>query len=249
MLTSVDRLCPLLGLQADRRTAIDGVDGGHRCHAEPTPIPLERQLQARLCLTDTYERCERYLAHVARRGGLRPGRSGLGDGLVSTRMVLAPEPVWRGIAGQARRARSGPVALIGAGAAVAVGIGGVALASGMLDGFRDPGATAELGLRATDRPSATASPSPTVTPAPSESTAPSATPVPTPVPTAVPTPVPTPVPTVAPAPPQQQTYTVQQGDTLAAIAQQFGTTVEALQTANGIEDPNEIVIGQVLVIP
>ena len=42
---------------------------------------------------------------------------------------------------------------------------------------------------------------------------------------------------------------VQEGDTLALIAQQFGTTVEALSAANGIEDPNEIVIGDVLVIP
>ena len=42
---------------------------------------------------------------------------------------------------------------------------------------------------------------------------------------------------------------MQQGDTLAAIAQQFGTTAAALQAANGIEDPDEITIGQVLVIP
>jgi LysM repeat protein len=42
---------------------------------------------------------------------------------------------------------------------------------------------------------------------------------------------------------------VVEGDTLALIAQRFGTTVEALQAANGIEDPDEIVIGQVLVIP
>jgi LysM repeat protein len=243
----VDRVCPLLGLQADRRTAIDGVDSAHRCHAEPVAIPLERQLQARLCLTDTYERCERYRAHVARRGGVRPGRSGLGDGLVSTRMVLAPEPAWRGIAGQARRARSGSVALIGAGAAVAAGIGGIALASGLMDGFRDPGATAELAITATERPSTTASPS--VRPTASEAPTPAATVVPAPVPSAVPTAAVTPAPTVAPPPPTQQTYTVQQGDTLAAIAQQFGTTVDALQAANGIEDPNEIVIGQVLVIP
>ena len=45
------------------------------------------------------------------------------------------------------------------------------------------------------------------------------------------------------------TATVAQGDTLAAIAQRFGTTVPALQAANGIDDPDEIVIGQVLVIP
>jgi len=42
---------------------------------------------------------------------------------------------------------------------------------------------------------------------------------------------------------------VQEGDTLAAIAQRFGTTVSALQAANGIEDPDEIIIGQRLVIP
>ena len=42
---------------------------------------------------------------------------------------------------------------------------------------------------------------------------------------------------------------VQQGDTLALIAAQFGTSVEALQAANGIDDPDEIVTGQVLVIP
>jgi LysM repeat protein len=58
----------------------------------------------------------------------------------------------------------------------------------------------------------------------------------------------TPAPT-APPPPQQRTYTVQQGDTLAEIAQLFGTTVEAIQAANGIEDPDEIFVGQVLVIP
>ncbi len=65
----------------------------------------------------------------------------------------------------------------------------------------------------------------------------------------MPTVAPTLAPTAPPPPPAQQTYTVQQGDTLGSIAQQFGTTVEALQTANGIEDPNEIFPGQVLVIP
>jgi len=90
------------------------------------------------------------------------------------------------------------------------------------------------------RPTPTARPTPTPTPPPT------ATPAPTPVPTPVPTVAATPVPTAPP--PQQQTYTVQQGDTLAAIAQQFGTTVAALQAANGIEDPNEIFVGQVLVI-
>lgn len=46
-----------------------------------------------------------------------------------------------------------------------------------------------------------------------------------------------------------RTYTVQPGDTLGAIAQQFGVTVEAIAAANGIEDPDFIDVGQVLVIP
>ena len=44
-------------------------------------------------------------------------------------------------------------------------------------------------------------------------------------------------------------YRVQEGDTLGSIAAQFGVSVEALQAANGIDDPDEILIGQVLVIP
>lgn len=42
---------------------------------------------------------------------------------------------------------------------------------------------------------------------------------------------------------------VQEGDTLGTIAQQFGVTVEALQAANGIADPDQITAGQVLVVP
>jgi LysM repeat protein len=80
---------------------------------------------------------------------------------------------------------------------------------------------------------------------------PAPTPSSTPGPTATATLVPTvaPVVTPAPTPTAQVTYTVAAGDTLVLIAQRFGTTVEALEAANGIEDPNEIIIGQVLVIP
>jgi LysM repeat protein len=55
-------------------------------------------------------------------------------------------------------------------------------------------------------------------------------------------------PTPTPAP-QARTYVVQSGDTLAAIAVRFGTSVEAIQAANGIADTDVILIGQVLVIP
>jgi LysM repeat protein len=241
----VDRVCPLLGLASDRRVAVDGVDNAHRCHAEPIPMPLERPQQAQLCLTPSFERCERYQAHLARagRGG---GATALGDGLVSTRLLLAPEPAWRGIAGRARRAPRGPLVAVGV-VALGVGLGGVALASAVIDGrIQLTGSAGTPGPSPSDAP--TPSPTQTARPTPSPTASPSSTPSATPAPTVTPAPtaVPTPVPTAAPQP---QTYTVVEGDTLAQIAQRFGTTVEALQAANGIEDPDEIVIGQVLVIP
>ncbi|MDP9180584.1 MAG: polysaccharide deacetylase family protein [Chloroflexota bacterium] len=50
-------------------------------------------------------------------------------------------------------------------------------------------------------------------------------------------------------PPSQQTYTVQAGDTMYSIAARFGTSVTAIAQANGISDPAQINVGQVLVIP
>ncbi len=44
-------------------------------------------------------------------------------------------------------------------------------------------------------------------------------------------------------------YVVQEGDSLYLIAQRFGTTVEAIASANGITDPSRIVPGMELVIP
>ena len=44
-------------------------------------------------------------------------------------------------------------------------------------------------------------------------------------------------------------YTVQPGDTLSAIAVQFGVTIDVLMAANSLEDPDNIYIGQELRIP
>jgi len=45
------------------------------------------------------------------------------------------------------------------------------------------------------------------------------------------------------------TYTVQFGDTLSEIAQLFGTSVDAIAQANGIENPDLIFAGQTLCVP
>ena len=42
------------------------------------------------------------------------------------------------------------------------------------------------------------------------------------------------------------TYTVRRGDTLWAIARRFGTTVSAIASENGIQNPSRIYPGQVL---
>ncbi len=64
-----------------------------------------------------------------------------------------------------------------------------------------------------------------------------------PMPTATPIPL-----TPTPALPTPVIYVVQAGDTLGAIAKKFGVTVEALQEANGISDPNRLQVDQELVI-
>jgi N-acetylmuramoyl-L-alanine amidase len=49
--------------------------------------------------------------------------------------------------------------------------------------------------------------------------------------------------------PSGSTYVVQKGDTLAAIAARYGTTAAAVARANGLSNPNLVVIGRRLTIP
>ncbi len=63
------------------------------------------------------------------------------------------------------------------------------------------------------------------------------------------TPFATPIPAGTPTPPSgQTTHVVQQGDTLYSIARRYGTTVEAIKTANGLTS-DAISVGQRLIIP
>jgi LysM repeat protein len=65
----------------------------------------------------------------------------------------------------------------------------------------------------------------------------------TPVPA---TPSDTPTPTVTPTP---IIYVIKKGDTLLALARQFGVTVDAIQNVNGITDPRRLQVGQEIIIP
>ena len=56
-------------------------------------------------------------------------------------------------------------------------------------------------------------------------------------------------PAPAPGAPSGTTYVVKAGDTLASIAKRFGTTAKSLQAANGIKNPNVVVIGRTLTVP
>jgi LasA protease len=75
-----------------------------------------------------------------------------------------------------------------------------------------------------------------------------ATPWPTPVPTPTPAVPPMPIPT--PSGPPTDTYIVQPGDTLGALAlYRCGCELEELSALNGIDDPSGLQIGQTLLIP
>lgn len=120
-----------------------------------------------------------------------------------------------------------------------------------------PTATPTHTLTPTRTPTPTPSSSPTPTSAatatPSRTQRPTNTPTSTPSLTAVPTETSTPAPTETPVPtlpvaPTPVIYRVKLGDTLYDISIEYGTTVDAIKGANGLES-NQLRVGQELVIP
>lgn len=233
----MDRVCPFLALN-DGRTACDGFDGDHRCHAVAPPAPLGRPQQLQVCLTEAHVACERY------RGGPAWARRGAPATWVRTRMIIEPRTGFaaaaaRGRAGSRRVAAGvGVLAVLGVSAGAAAAIGGAGALAGLAGtqtATPSPTSTPTATPSVTMRPSLPATPVPTVAPTP------------TPAPTVVPTP--TPVVTPAPTPVPVRTYIVQQGDTLSAIATAFGVSVQAIVEANNLPSADDIVIGQRLIIP
>ncbi|MBI3746190.1 MAG: LysM peptidoglycan-binding domain-containing protein [Chloroflexi bacterium] len=206
---------------------------------------LSPEKQRRLCLTETHVTCATYLAALAARE-----ERGLGS--------ADPTPGWGWV-------RTTPVVdgSIGIGSSIA------ALVTErrgwqVIPAIALVGALAALGLSnlgsgtptTTGRPTGTngAVTSPATSPRPSSSSmgspspAPSVPPIETPGPTAPPTATPGPTPAASPAPTVRTTYTVKSGDTLYGIANQFGVSVSALKSLNGLTS-NTLHVGQVVKIP
>ena len=229
----MERICPYLALADDGRTVADGFDAEHRCHALSPPAPLDRPRQVQLCLTEAHVRCERFAAArtawLAASSGLPRVAPDVAFG--RTRLIVEPEPARRGrSATPTRRLSRGAVVLAGAGATLVV-----ALALAGMSGAFGGGPF----ISRSPTPSASSSTTPVSSPAPSSAASTSAGPA------ASASTEPTPTPTPAATP---RIYIVQSGDTLGLIAARFGTTVAAIQAANGLTT-DEINPGQELIIP
>ena len=106
----------------------------------------------------------------------------------------------------------------------------------------DPTPAATTAVRLSASPSPARRLSPVASPSPRTAVTPTA---PSVSPTAAPTPSPTRVTGTVPG----QKYVVQPGDTLAAIAEEFGVTVQELIDANRLDNPDVLRVGQKVIIP
>ena len=239
----IDRACPWLGLANDPATHFSFPSAMQRCHAEARTRTIEQAKQARHCLTAEHPACSWY------RSPTPPPPIGAVTAAIA---ATAAAPLSGRSAGLRRSADPRPAtpgppvrrivnrALLAV-LLVAAGIGGIFLGSRLADqmggGTGGADRTAAPEVSATPG-AATPVPTPSPTPAPTPTPTPTAEPSPTPTATPPPTPVPTPI-----------VHAVQRGETLSGIALRYGVTVAAITEANGITDPNHILVGQELKIP
>ncbi len=230
-------LCPLLR-SGDGSWSSVYASRDLQCWAVRPPAQLTLMKQRQLCVTAGHTTCATYQAAAV----ADPVVPVPEDGLsllwpAATPVVIALESVHgRGVAVSPPRA--GGQAVLVALMLVAFVVLAIAKTGGSLGGSSTPGTpapTVSAAASAVVAASATATP----TPLPSVEATPSARPS-----ASAPPPSPTPSPSASP-----RTYKVRSGDTLAAIAAKFHSTVKAIVAANNITDPRTIHPGQVLVIP
>lgn len=231
-------VCPYLGLADDPATHLVFPSHSQRCHATTRPSTIETAKQAKDCLTEAHTGCSRY----------RPYAAPVPHGAVRAAIAaVTPDPGHPASPrpGVRTRARVVPLAILLVALAFAGIMLGAWLTSAMSDTPAGSGAPGP-GASGTAASPPVASPTPPVTPTPP----PTATPIPTPMPTPTATPIPTPTPSATPTPaPTPIVHRVRRGETLTGIAERYGVTIAAISKANGLPDPNLIVVGQLLVIP
>jgi LysM repeat protein len=212
----------------------------HRCAALEPPAPQTTEKQRRHCLAAEHVDCPIYRAARSARAttlaaGADPGLVDLADRrrrpIARTAPILLESPRLMDHAMRLQFER---------------GPGQLALIALMIVAFVIV-ALARLSSGATPSPSTgpTASPS---TPAQSPLSSQAAEATPSVDPSVDPSVVPIVDPSIEPAASYRTSYTVRKGDTLAAIAGRFGTTVEKISRLNALTSTN-LRIGQVLKIP
>ena len=245
-------VCPYL-MSADGRWRASTPAREHRCTVVTPPAILAADKQRRLCLSPDHVGCSTYLAALAATDQTVDGDAhGSGpDPSRHVRPVARTAPL---LLDHGRLAIGVPAISTerGAGQSGLVALMAVAFAAivvARLSGGGPNLTPGQVGVGASASPSIAVSAPPTVAPAASDVPVASG-PAPTLVPTEVePTPVPA-EPSVAPPPSSApKTYKVRSGDTLGAIAREFGTTAKVLMQLNGIDNPRLLHVGQVLQLP
>lgn len=222
-LEGADPICPWLGLPDDPSTHFSFATEAHRCHAARRPFAPDRAKQARDCVTAAHVSCSRY------RPRSEPSRGGRLLRVAIVEESVRSAPVATGTVGvrpvRAGHRTGGALRLILFAILVLLAIlGGQQLGSWL---------AAQV---ASVAPAVTSSAQPSTTPM--STVAPTPTADPMAEPTAGLSPLATPV-----------VHVIVLNETLSGIARRYGVTVDALRAANGITDPNLIVVGQRLVIP
>ena len=231
-------VCPFLQASDGAWSSVSASRELH-CWAVRPPVPVALPKQRQSCLVAGHAVCATYVTAMAPGAGTsRAEPAG-----TSLWPAASPVPVVLDVV----RARPGAAITLPrfAGQALLVGLMVVAFVVLVISRTTPLGGTAASGTQAPSLgpgtsaviavPSiATASPAPSLeaTPSPAPSASAAASPSPTASPSA-----------------SQRTYKVRAGDTIAAIAGRFHTTVKAIVSANNIVDPRTIHPGQVLIIP